>query len=268
MVVATKKYFSNRELLSSVREYLPAEAVAREIDAGGKTGNRVLHRELSDNTFYQFDAETVSAIGSAIEDLALEEADGSLLACFQDFNTFEAHRERYGHLAMTIDRVEVLGGGKVPPRIPSLRFIPDRGGCNKFWAVLYQGRQSPALLICQQANQAKLFEEKTFVGFYTFDPALIGRMRQGLLDLARGRSPALAEFARQQTIDRAVKEVKREFVREREALSQAVGRLQVDDERYQVGQFKSDLEKGLLRLHHWKTRMPQINARAEGRARP
>jgi hypothetical protein len=45
----------------------------------------------------------------------------------------------------------------------------------------------------------------------------------------------------------------------------AVRRLQLDGERYRVGHFASDLEKGLSRLHQWKTRMPQILARAERR---
>ena len=42
-------------------------------------------------------------------------------------------------------------------------------------------------------------------------------------------------------------------------------RLQLDGQRYGAGHFASDLEQGLARLHKWKTRMPEILARAEGR---
>jgi len=267
--MANKKRFSNKEFLGSVREYLPSEAVAREINADGKAGERVRPWDLGENTFYLFDAETMSAIGNAIEDLALEEADGSLLACFQQFKNFEVHRERYSHLATTIDRVEVLAGGKAPARIRRLKFVEDgRGACKNFWGVLYEGRRREALLICQQANQAKTFDEKTFLGFYTFNPWLLNRIRQEILDLVQGRASSLPEFQRQQGIDVAAKHIRLEFTREKEALGRAVSRFEVDSDRYRVSHFMSDLEQGLLRLRQCKTRMPEIIARAEGPARP
>ena len=267
-LVTSKKRFSNQEFLSSVREYLPLEAVAREIHANGKAGGRTRQWNLSDNTFYLFNAENIAAIGNAIQDLALEGANGRLLACIQDFANFEMHRERYCQLATTIDQVEVLAGGKTPPRIRRLSFIEDKQRlCKQYWAVLYEGRLRQALLICQQVKPAQILEEKEFLGFYTFNPALISRLRLEIMELVAGQSRALPEFARQQAIDRAFKQIKMEFAREKEALGEAVRRLQENDERYPVGHFLSDLEKGLLRLNQWKSRMPEIIARAEGQPR-
>jgi len=266
--VATKKHFSNTEFLSSVREYLSLEAAAREIDGQGKAGQTVREWALTENTFYQFDAEAMSAIGSAIEDLALEEANGRLLTCLQHFTNFEEHRERYLQLAATINGVEVLAGGKLPSRIRGISFIKDgKGSCKEFWGVLYQGRRREAALLCQQTRHGRTFEDKEFVGFYTFTPWLISRIRQEMLDLVQGRASSLPQFGRQQAIDQTAKQLKTEFAREKEALGQAVCRLQIDGERYRVRQFMSDLEKGLLRLHQWKTGMSGNIARAGGQAR-
>ena len=243
-------------------------AAAHEIDAFGKAGLPLREWELKDNTFYQFHADAILALGNAVVDLALEEADGSLLACCQDYGHFEMQREQYGNLANTIDGVEILAAGALPPRSRHIRFLEDRkGACRAYWSVLYEGSRHKAMLLARQINRAQAFEEKEFVGFYTFNSWLIGRLRQELLDLARGRVPVLREFTRQEAIDQAAKQIKMEFVREKEALSLAVRRLQVDGGRYGARHFASDLERGLSRLQEWKTRMPEIIARAEGATR-
>jgi len=267
--VASKRHFSNHEFLGLARDYLPLDAVVRQIGADGNPGERVHQHGLRENTFYQLDADAVVAIGNAIEDLALEEADGSLIGCFQHFKDFEAHRERYGHLAATIERVEVLAGGRIPSRIRHLKFTQaDRKLCKDYRAILYEGRQRRALLICQQMNPVPKSEDRNFLGFYTFNPWLINRIGQELVEFARGQRASLPEFMRQQSIDRTAKQIKMEFAREKEALNLAVSRLQADSGRYEVRHFMSDLEKGLSRLQQWKARMPEIVAPREGQARP
>ena len=119
-VVVSKKNFSNDALLSRVREYLPMDALVRETDVDGNATGDEAPRAFAPNTFYVFDAEALGAFCHGIEDLALEAANGSLLAAFQTFENFKAHRERYCHLAVTVDSVEVLGAGPVrcePSRI-------------------------------------------------------------------------------------------------------------------------------------------------------
>ena len=243
------------------------DARTREADASGSPRQTALTDDLSENTFYVFDAEAANAVCRAIEDLALEEANGSLLAGFQEFSYFdEAHRERYDQLAATIAQVEVLAAGKAPRSTRHLRFTRDvRGACRQFQLVLYDGHRRQALFVGRQTNNTRAPEDKEFLGFYTFSPRLITRIRQDVLDLAGGRCSALREFTRQQAIDQAAKQLKTEFSRQKEMVDTAVRRLQLDGERYRAGHFASDLEKGLSRLHQWKTRMPQILARAERR---
>jgi hypothetical protein len=262
--VPSKTEFTNQQFLSCVREYLPMDAVVRETDVSANTGASVLTGALSENTFYVFDAEAANAVCHAIEDLALEEANGKVLAAFQDFSDFDdAHRERYDQLAATIEEVEVVAAGKTPRRMRHLKFTRDvRGACKEFRLVLYEGRRCQALFLGQQINKARLLDEKQFVGFYTFSPRLSARIRQDVSDLLSGRSSVLREFMRQRVIDQAAKQLKTEFSRQKEMVDTAVRRLQLDgDTRH----FASDLEKGLSRLHQWKTRMPEILARAERR---
>jgi hypothetical protein len=88
-------------------------------------------------------------------------------------------------------------------------------------------------------------------------------MHADLLDVARGRSAALREFLRLQALDLAAKQMRREFLREEQAVFSAMRRLQFDSRRYRPIHFAMDFEKGLSRLHRWKTRLPEMVARAE-----
>jgi len=243
------------------------DASIRETDASGNPGHSALADDLRENTFYTFDAEAANAVCRAIEDLALEEANGSLLAGFQEFAYFdEAHRERYDQLAATIEHVEVLAAGKTPRRTRHLKFTRDAtGACREFQLVLYDGHRRQALFVGRQINKTRALDEREILGFYTFSPRLIGRIREDVLNLAGGRCSSLREFMRQRAIDQAAKQLKTEFSRQKEMVDTAVRRLQLDGERYRAGNFASDLEKGLSRLHQWKTRMPEILARAERR---
>lgn len=262
--VVSKKHCSNEDLLARVHEYLPLDALLRQTDADGKAGAEAVAHALHPNTFYLFDSEALSSVCHAIEDLALEEANGNLLAAFQTFQNFEMHRERYGHMAVTVDSVEVLCAGRPGGRVRRVKFIKDaQSACREFRAVAYQGRHEQCLIIARQVNQAAALEDRQFVGFYTFSPWLIASTREGLLQLAAGRCASLREFSRQQAIDRAAKLIQREFSREKEAVDQAVRRWQLQGERYRTNHFAADLEKGLSRLHQWKARLPEILAQAE-----
>src|SRR5206468_11554281 len=77
---------------------------------------------LLENHFYLFDAEAILAASHAIEELALEEANGLLLATMQEFKYFEPHRERYWQLAATLEEARVIAKGKRPPRHGHLKF--------------------------------------------------------------------------------------------------------------------------------------------------
>ena len=262
--MASKQPFSNAAFIDCIREYLPLEAIVRETEADGSPGKLVPISELSENTFYHFDADALSALCYAIEDAALEEANGRVLAAMQEFRLFEPSRERYEQLAATIDGVEVVGTGVPPRRVRRLKFIADpKESCKDYWMVLYDGRRLQALVVCRQSNKARLFEDRHFVGFYTFRPRLVAVMRDDFLKLASGRCAVWREFMRLHALDEAAKQIKREFLREREALDAAMRRLQFDGKRYRPTHFASDLEKGLSRLHQWKKRLPEMVARAQ-----
>ncbi len=259
--MASTKHLSNQTFLARVREYLPLGATVGEIDAAGRPGRNALEGGLNENSFYLFDGEAACAMGHAIAGLALDEAKGTFLAGIQHFKNLDPYRECFEQLAITLDRVEIVAAGPMPREARRFKFIPVldlTGACRDFWVTLYQGKRA-------QAKNARAFEDKQFIGFYTFNAGLIARLRQEFLDLARGRGSAWREFLRLQAIDRASKQLDAEFAREKQAVDQAMRRMQLDGQRYGAGHFASDLEQGLARLHKWKTRMPEILARAEGR---
>jgi hypothetical protein len=246
-----------------VREYLTMEATANQIN--GTDPGSAWDRGLADNVFYEFDADSVVAIWHAIEDIALEEANGSLLAAVQEFSWVELQRERCEQLALTLDQVEIIGAGVMPRRIPRLKFVGDkRGVAKRFRVVLYEGRRVQVGLVAQQENQAKDFEGRRFRGFYTFDPGLIARLGADLMELIAGRSENFREFERQRAIYEAERQIQQELAAQRDAVARAVRRLRLDGQRYRPRQFVSDLEKGLNRLVAWKNKMPKLIEQVEG----
>ena len=95
MLVLKKKPLSNEVFLRHVRDYLPMDASVWDTDDKGKPCSCALSAGMVENRFYRFDAEAFLAASHAIEELALEEACGFLLATMQEFRHFEPHRERY-----------------------------------------------------------------------------------------------------------------------------------------------------------------------------
>jgi len=174
-------------------------------DEQGKPTSCAVAGGLEENHFYLFDAEALLAASHAIEELALEEANGTLLATMQGFKHFEPHRERYWQLAATLAEVRVLAHGKQPARHGHLKFIPAIPTVLRpFWAVLYQGNRRQALLVARQTNRANLFEEKRFEGCYTFNRELIARVRRDLEQLLAGEHypPRHFEATVQQSLNR------------------------------------------------------------------
>jgi hypothetical protein len=262
--VASKNPLNNRAFIDCVRDYLPTDAVARPTHARGNAGSQIPHHDLSENTFYLFDGDAMVALCYAIEDVALEEANGTLLATFRDFKDFEPYRERVEQLSRTIDRVKIIGGGKMPKGLRGVTSIKDRQVASEdFCIVLYEGHRTQAMLMCRRVSSAKKFESMRFMGFYTFGAKLIRHMHEVIADPARGPEVALREFTRVQAIHTAAREFHQEFDRERETLNAAVLRLQTGGDRYRTKEFAQDLEKGLARLQRWKTRLPEMLARAE-----
>src|SRR5437879_13501270 len=107
-------------------------------DEKGKPCSCALSSGMMENHFYRFDAEAILAVSHAIEELALEEANGFLLATMQEFKNFEPHRERYWQLAATLEDARVIAKGRRLPRHVHLKFIAtDATTLAPFWTVLY-----------------------------------------------------------------------------------------------------------------------------------
>jgi len=266
LFVLKKKPLSNEDFLRHVRDYLPMDATVWNTDEKGKPCSCAITTGMIENHFYRFDAEAVLAASHAIEELALEEANGFLLATMQDFRHFDPHRERYWQLAATLKEAHVIAKGRKPPRHGHLRFIAtERQPLAPFWTVLYQGHHCQAMLVCRQADGAKIFEQKRFDGFYTFNPGLIVRVRRDIGEILAGRASRMREFERLLAIDRAAKRLGAEFARGHKAVEGALRRLQIAGDRYQPRRFAADLEKSLNRLKLLTDKLPNLAGAAHTR---
>ena len=252
-----KPFCSCEEFTARVRELGPLVPGIREADGDGRPGPEALG--LADNRFYHFDGEAARNLLQAVEELAIEEANGTLLTALGEFTNFEAGRERYEQLAMALDHVEVIGAGKTPRPIRRVKFIGDSSGrCRDFLAAVYIGQRGSVWFAAGRIGVAKKPELQGYRGFYSFSPRRAARLRQELLDTASGRTAGLPEFARLLAIDQFAKQLDTEFNRQRDEMLAAVRRLQAGDEAYRPGNFASDLEQGLTRLQQWKNRLPSV----------
>jgi DICT domain-containing protein len=221
---------------------------------------------LSENHFYLFDAEAILAASHAIEELALEEANGTLLATMQGFKHFEPHRERYWQLAATLADVRVIAHGKQPPRHGHLKFTAtNHKALGPFWIVLYQGHRRRAMLVCRQIHTAKTFEERRFEGCYTFNRELIARVRQDLEQILSGRALRMREFERLLAIDQAAKKLAAEFTREHNAVDSALRKLQTAGDHDPTRHFEAVVQKSLSRLKRLTDRLPDLVGAARAR---
>ena len=242
------------------------DAAVWHTDEKGRPSGSAISTGMVENHFYLFDAEAVLAVSHAIEELALEEANGFLLATMQDFKNFEPHRERYWQLAATLEEARVIGKGKRLPRHGHLKFLAtnDRA-LGQYWTVLYQGHQRQAMLVCRQANEAKDFEKRLFEGFYTFNTGLIIRVRRDIEGIMARRASQMREFERVRAIDHGAKQLGLQFTREHKAVEDALRKLQIAGDRYQPRHFAADLEKSLNRLKLLSDKLPGLMGAAGSR---
>jgi hypothetical protein len=98
-------------------------------------------------------------LSHAIEDIALDEANGTLLSA--RILSIELHRERHCQLAATIDRVQHSppAASPSPPDASSscARVRPVKA----VLIVLYAGGSKSALLLCQEVRSARDWDDKS-----------------------------------------------------------------------------------------------------------
>lgn len=259
--IVRNKGLSNHDFLGRVREYLPSQTGICETDHDGNCLQEIPLEQIAENTFYRFDSDALLAFSHTIEDFALEEGNGKLLAALQTPEQFEPVRERYWQLAATLDDVEVITVGRLPRCHGRLKCCNDaKGLVKKFWMVLYDGKNFRAMFLCEQANDAEDFDRKHFTGFYTFNSRLITQAREDMADALGGHCPELRQFAHAHKIDRAAKHLKIEFAREKKALEIAIQKLRNHGEEYQSHHFLADLDKTLERLNRLQSHLPEMIA--------
>ena len=143
------------------------------------------------------DPEAMLAISHAIEDIAGEVRRGELIATFQDFKNFLPEKKRYMSLAEDLDAVRVWGCGKPPQKCGKVDFIvADDPKLLRYWLVLFDSPKTRAVLLCKQVNKAEKFEDKKFLGFYSFNPYLVQSIRWRFNLLSCGLSRVISHWER------------------------------------------------------------------------
>jgi Sensory domain in DIguanylate Cyclases and Two-component system len=125
-----------------------------------------------------FDTDMLLALSRAIEDLAEDTGCGELISTFQHFNNFTPYKKRYRALAKRLDSVRVWGAGQKPDDCPGIDFIHvDHTEVKRYWVVLFDSPERRAVLLSKQINTTENLKNKTFVGFYSFNPFLVQSVR-------------------------------------------------------------------------------------------
>ena len=141
------------------------------------------------------DSEAMLAISHAIADIAAETHEGELIATFQDFQNFLPEKNRYIGLAEDLDAVRIWGCGEVPKKCGKIDFVQTtEERLRRYWLVLFDSEHTRAVLLCKQVNKAAKFEDKKFIGFYSFNPYLVQSIRWRFNLLSCGLSKVIAHW--------------------------------------------------------------------------
>jgi hypothetical protein len=165
----------------------------------GRTSQQVRLGDLvkipDSDLHHVMDSEAMLAISHAIEDVAGETRKGELIATFQDFKNFLPEKQRYMSLAEDLDAVRVWGFGQPPKNGGKIDFIQtNEERLKRYWLVLFDSEDARAVLLCKQVNKATKFEDKKFIGFYSFNPYLVQSIRWRFNLLSCGLSKVIAHW--------------------------------------------------------------------------
>ena len=140
------------------------------------------------------DHDAIMAISHAIEDIASEEGQGELIATFQDFKNFLPYKKRYREMAERLDAVRVWGEGEMPKGCGNIDFVRVDEKLLRYWLVLFDSDEARAVLLCRQVNRTARFEDKKFIGFYSFNPYLVQSIRWRFNLMSCGLSRVIAHW--------------------------------------------------------------------------
>jgi hypothetical protein len=238
------------------------DAHIRRRTAEGRPGGEALPASLQENRFYYFDEDACQAFFHAIEDLAMEEARGTLVALVPSFKEFMAHRERYEQIGVTIDKVAVAGAGRIPKPIHRVHLTEaSRKIAENYRMISLQAGKLEVMFIARAAGGGS----HQFVGFFSFNARLAQRMRAALTATLGGGSGELPEFERLLGVDQAAKQIEVDLNRQREAMDRAMVELREGGDPARAGQVATELEMGAMRISEWKNRVSAMMAQLQGR---
>ena len=250
------------DFLASVRTYLFTDANIHHRTSEGRPGGHVPHPSLRENRFYYFDEDACQAFFHAIEDLAMEEARGTLVALVPSFKEFEADRERYEQIGVTLDKVAVAAAGRIPRAIHRVHLTeaPQKIAAN-YRMISFSTGKLEVMFIARAAGGGS----QQFVGFFSFNPRLTQRMRTAMTAALGGGVGELPEFERLLGLDQAAKQIEADLNRQREAMDRAMRELREGGDPDRAGQLATELETGAMRMSEWKNRVSAMMAQLQGR---
>lgn len=214
--MASKISFGAEQFLQRVNEYLSDEAAIHEFDSRLNTGPAVTIFPVPDK-FYVFNSDAVFAFSDAIEDIALEEANGTVIASILDLSNLKEQRERYAQLAATMDDVRVAASGP-GTKLPGINMLRAATSLKDCWSVIYAGKRIKVALLTQVKRPFKRIDDAEFIGFYTFNQKLISMAEHDFDKVVPENCPLLEQFKRLQKLDLAQKIIAETFCREEATL--------------------------------------------------
>ena len=143
------------------------------------------------------DPEAMLAISHAIEDIAGDIRKGELdrdVPGFQKFPPGEKSLHQPGR-GSRCRRARVGATATCLKNCGKIDFVQtEEERLRRYWLVLFDSPDARAVLIGRQVNKATKFEDKKFVGFYSFNPYLVQSIRWRFNLLSCGLSKVIAHW--------------------------------------------------------------------------
>lgn len=143
-----------------------------------------LLEHLDDATFTSYDPEQILAATREMEDRAWRTGTGELHAGFQRTAALRAQKGVYEDLARK--RLDIHVYCVPAPDVPAVEgvtiHLEDTPEIRRSWFVVYDGDGDPNHACALLAEERGDPDERTFYGFWTYDPTVVGRVLDHLHD--------------------------------------------------------------------------------------
>ncbi len=204
-----------RALLQEVQQRLPPSRHVVQEAFSADHGRPVMVRlpALSANTFYYCDDMIARAFCNAVIELASHQTGGDLTVTYPFHGELEAQEHRLQLLARKLTGIRVLAVDaprKASALATRVRWYSIAGQpLARFRLALHDGHR-PMLFIARDEKSA-LADRARYVGFFSFDPAVIGEIAEDLDQLLHGAATQMAAFARLELLHRTTQRVSHEL---------------------------------------------------------